>query len=180
MDANPNAGRARVLHANAAARGEQPMARTRACGQQPPEAIKTAFPHGVVIKVPPRTGFGETLNVLHLTAQQCGAYRTSTARRAGLDEWLRFGFTDPEAAYQFRAEATERAGLRRAARRRMAALSACGTTSAAARSRPARIIDRKLGAGTDSTCWRVRMRGAGQRGIGRHWTLVATSRPTCP
>ena len=81
------------------------MARTRARGQQRPEAIKAAFPHGVVIKVPPRTGFGETLNVLHRTAQQCGDYKTSTARRVDLDEWVRFGFTDPEAAYQFRAEA---------------------------------------------------------------------------
>jgi hypothetical protein len=81
------------------------MARTRARGQPPPEAIKAAFLHGVVIKVPPRTGFGETLNVLHRTAQQCGAYKTSTARRAGLDEWVRFGFTNAEAAYQFRAEA---------------------------------------------------------------------------
>jgi hypothetical protein len=81
------------------------MARTRARGQQSPEAIKAAFPHGVVIKVPPRTGFGETLNVLHRTAQQCGATKTSTARRVDLDEWVRFGFTDPEAAYHFRAEA---------------------------------------------------------------------------
>ena len=85
------------------------MARTRARGQQSPEAIKAAFPHGVVIKVPPRTGFGETLNVLHRTAQQCGAYKTSTARRVDFDEWVRFGFTDPEAAYQFRAEASRSA-----------------------------------------------------------------------
>src|SRR5262245_30115559 len=85
------------------------MTRTRARGQRPPEAIKAAFPHGVVIKVPPRTGFGETLNALHRTAQQCGAYKTSTARRVDFDEWVRFGFTDPEAALQFRAEASRSA-----------------------------------------------------------------------
>jgi hypothetical protein len=50
-------------------------------------------------------GFGESLNVLHRTAQQCGDYRTSTPRRVDFDEWLRFGFKDRDAAYQFRAEA---------------------------------------------------------------------------
>jgi len=55
--------------------------------------------------VPPRTGFGESLNVLHRTAQQCGDYKTSTLRRVDFDEWVRFGFKDADAAYQFRAEA---------------------------------------------------------------------------
>jgi len=81
------------------------MARTRARGQQSPQMVKAAYPHGVVLKVPPRTGFGENLNVLHWTAQQCGDYRTSSARRADFDEWVRFGFKEPDAAYQFRAEA---------------------------------------------------------------------------
>ena len=81
------------------------MARTRARGQQSPEAVKAAYPHGVVIKVPPRTGFGEALNVLHRTAQQCGDYKTSTPRRVDFDEWVRFGFKDLDAAYQFRVEA---------------------------------------------------------------------------
>jgi hypothetical protein len=48
------------------ARGATP---TRARGQQSPEMVKAAYPHGVVLKVPPRTGFGELLNVLHRTAQ---------------------------------------------------------------------------------------------------------------
>ena len=55
--------------------------------------------------MPPRTGFGESLNVLHRTAQQCGDYKTSTLRRVDFDEWVRFGFKDADAAYQFRAEA---------------------------------------------------------------------------
>jgi hypothetical protein len=58
-----------------------------------------------VLKVPPRTGFGESLNVLHRTAHQCGDYKTSTPRRVDFDEWVRFGFRDREAADQFRAEA---------------------------------------------------------------------------
>jgi hypothetical protein len=41
----------------------------------------------------------------HRTAQQCGDYKTSTPRRVDFDEWLRFGFKDSDAAYQFRAEA---------------------------------------------------------------------------
>jgi hypothetical protein len=81
------------------------MARTRARGQQSAEMVKAAWPHGVVLKVPPRTGFGESLNVLHRTAQQCGDHKTSTARRVDFDEWVRFGFKDPNAAYQVRAEA---------------------------------------------------------------------------
>jgi hypothetical protein len=60
-----------------------------------------------VLKVPPRIGFGESLNVLHRTAQQCGDgdYMTSKPRKVDLDEWMRFGFKDANAAYQFRAEA---------------------------------------------------------------------------
>ena len=81
------------------------MARTRSRGQQSPEMVKAAYPHGVVIKVPPRTGFGEALNVLHRTAQQCGDYKTSTPRKVDFDEWARFGFKEPDAVFQFRAEA---------------------------------------------------------------------------
>jgi hypothetical protein len=80
------------------------MAR-RARGQQSAAMVRAAYPHGVVIKVPPAPGFGEALNVLDRTAQQCGEYKTSTARRVVFDEWVRFGFKDAEAAYQFRAEA---------------------------------------------------------------------------
>ncbi len=81
------------------------MARTRARGQHSPEMVKAAYPHGVVIKVPSQTGLGESLNVLHRTAQQCGDYKTSKARSVDFNEWLRFGFKDRDAAYQFRVEA---------------------------------------------------------------------------
>lgn len=67
--------------------------------------VRAAYLHGVVVKVPPRTGFGEALNVLHRTVQQCGDYKTNTRHSVDLDEWVRFGFKDQDATYQFRAEA---------------------------------------------------------------------------
>ena len=65
--------------------------------------IKAAYPHGVMLNVPRRTGFGESLSALYRTAQQCGDYNTSTPRKVNFDEWVRFGFKDAEAAYKCRA-----------------------------------------------------------------------------
>jgi hypothetical protein len=38
-------------------------------------------------------------------AGHAAARARNTARRVGFDEWVRFGFTDADAAWQFRAEA---------------------------------------------------------------------------
>ena len=45
--------------------------------------------------------------LLDLARQQCGEHKTSKARTVDFDEWVRFGFKDRDAAYQFRLEAEQ-------------------------------------------------------------------------